>query len=189
MFVLNVVYQLPFGKGKMFGSNASTAENLIIGGWQITGTTNYSAGLPFTPSYGECGSDKRRWCLLSEQGQPCTLVHGWRILQQHHSHGDVLHASDLWVMPWVEPTVGTLGNAGSLSLNGPRSFTTDISIMKNFGLTERFNLQFRMDMFNLFNHPVLGFNSNQGNTCIDCVNSSGQVFNKPASSPAWTPTS
>ena len=34
-----------------------------------------------------------------------------------------------------------------------------------------------MDVFNLFNHPVLGFNSNQGNTCIDCVNGTGQVFN------------
>ena len=39
-------------------------------------------------------------------------------------------------------------------LNGPRSFTTDASIMKNFNLTERFTLQFRMDAFNLFNHPV-----------------------------------
>ena len=65
---------------------------------------------------------------------------------------------------------------GRTSLVGPRSFTTDASVMKNFGLTERFNLQFRMDMFNLFNHPVLGFNSNQGNTCIDC-SGSGLVTN------------
>lgn len=53
-------------------------------------------------------------------------------------------------------------------LNGPRIFTTDGSVMKNFSLTERFVLQFRMDAFNLFNHRVLGFNANQGNTCIDC---------------------
>jgi len=42
-------------------------------------------------------------------------------------------------------------------------------VMKNLNLTKRFVLQFRMDAFNIFNHPVLGFNSNQGNTCIDCV--------------------
>ena len=51
-----------------------------------------------------------------------------------------------------------------------------MSIMKNFSLTEQFKLQFRMDAFNIFNHPVLGFNSNQGNLCVDCVGTNaGQV--------------
>jgi hypothetical protein len=36
-------------------------------------------------------------------------------------------------------------------------------------------MQFRMDAFNIFNHPVLGFNSNQGNTCIDCSGNAGQI--------------
>jgi hypothetical protein len=76
---------------------------------------------------------------------------------------------------WGRPCAGTLGNAGTDSLYGPRSFTTDASIMKNFGLTERFNLQFRMDVFNLFNHRVLNFNQNAGNPCVDCMSSSGQL--------------
>ena len=38
--------------------------------------------------------------------------------------------------------------------------------MKNFSITERVKAQFRVDAFNLFNHPVLGFSSNQGNTCV-----------------------
>ena len=49
VFVLNLVYQLPFGKGKQFGGNASTLENMFIGGWQVTSTSNWSSGLPFTP--------------------------------------------------------------------------------------------------------------------------------------------
>jgi hypothetical protein len=68
------------------------------------------------------------------------------------------------------PACGTLGNAGLLSLRGPRAFFADSAVMKNFSVTERVKAQFRMDVFNLFNHPVLGFNNNQGGSgqCIDC---------------------
>ncbi len=55
VFVLSVVYELPFGKGKHFMSDAGKFTNLIVGGWQISNTTNWSGGLPFTPSLGECG--------------------------------------------------------------------------------------------------------------------------------------
>jgi hypothetical protein len=46
---------------------------------------------------------------------------------------------------------------------------------KNFAITERFVAQFRFDAYNVFNHPVLGFNSNQGNTCVDCGGTAGQI--------------
>jgi hypothetical protein len=44
-----------------------------------------------------------------------------------------------------------------------------MSLAKSFNFTERVKAQFRFDAYNVFNHPVLGFNSNQGNTCIDCT--------------------
>ena len=78
---------------------------------------------------------------------------------------------------WARPCTGTLGNAGTDSLYGPRSFTTDATVMKNFALTERFNFQFRMDAFNLFNHRVLNFNQNAGNTCVDCMSPTGALLN------------
>jgi hypothetical protein len=81
---------------------------------------------------------------------------------------------------WARPVGGTLGNSGFDFLYGTRSFTTDATIMKNFGLTERFNLQFRMDAFNLFNHAVWGFSANQGNTCIDCGGNAGLIQNLDA---------
>ena len=47
--------------------------------------------------------------------------------------------------------------------------------------------QFRMDVFNLFNHPVMGFNANQGNVCIDCGGNAGQITDIEAdSSPGST---
>jgi hypothetical protein len=71
--------------------------------------------------------------------------------------------------PFTDPGNGNLGNIGVFSYRGPRAFYADASILKNFSLVERLRLQFRMDAFNVFNHPVLGFNNNQnGGTCIDC---------------------
>ncbi len=198
VFVANVVYQLPFGKGKQFGGNASTWENLIIGGWQVTGTTNYSAGLPFTPSYGECGQDEdvgvcipmkgnsAQWSMGGGSFNPIThsVVYFTPIAPMANPNNPTNPAVGGNCLqnygPWGRPCAGTLGNAGVFSLYGPHSFTADMSVMKNFPLTERFNFEFRMDAFNIFNHPVLGFNSNQGNVCIDCGGNAGLVQNLDA---------
>jgi hypothetical protein len=183
VFVALVTYDLPFGKGKMFGSNAGRAENLLIGGWQISTAINYSAGLPFTPQYNECNSDqdvgvcmpnKGNLALWSMGGGPFNpITHSVTFFTpiQNMSQPCTSYGA------WARPCAGTLGDSGPMFLNGPRSFTTDATVMKNFSLTERFVLQFRMDAFNLFNHRVLGFNANQGNTCIDCMSSTGQLQN------------
>ena len=42
----------------MYDGNAGKVLDAIIGGWQVTGTLNWSSGLPFTGSYGECGADE-----------------------------------------------------------------------------------------------------------------------------------
>ena len=198
VFVANVVYQLPFGKGKMFGGNASTAMNEVIGGWQITGTTNYSTGLPFTPSYGECNNDQdvgvcipskgnsAQWSMGGGSFNPLThsVVYFTPIapMSLPNSPNDPNVGTNCFHSygAWARPCAGTLGNAGVFSLYGPHSFTADMSVMKNFRLTERFNFEFRMDAFNVFNHRVLGFNGNQGNTCIDCGGNAGLVQNLDA---------
>ena len=78
--------------------------------------------------------------------------------------------------PFLDPGVGNLGNYGVNSLRGPRAFFADAAIFKDFSVTERVKMQFRMDAFNVFNHPVLGFNSNQSGSgqCIDCAGN-GQI--------------
>jgi hypothetical protein len=73
------------------------------------------------------------------------------------------------------PACGSDGNVGRNSFHGPRHFTSDAALAKNFKVTERVNAQFRMDVFNLFNHPVYGFSSTQGGTCIDCGGNNGQI--------------
>jgi len=50
-----------------------------------------------------------------------------------------------------------------------------MSLAKGFKVTERVNAQFRMDAYNVFNHPVYGFSSTQGNTCVDCGGTAGLI--------------
>jgi hypothetical protein len=57
---------------------------------------------------------------------------------------------------FVAPRRGTFGNAGTGILFGPPSFFADFGLHKNFAIRENIRLQFRSEMFNLFNHPNLG---------------------------------
>jgi hypothetical protein len=184
VFVVSTVYELPVGKGKKYMGDAGRAANLLIGGWQISNTSNWSGGLPFTPSIGECGH-------ISDAG-PCRpdLLPGQSFSTGLHRdssgnltwftpvaplvYGTVLAATDACTLarptavPFALPACGHVGNARRNSLRGPHAFFSDVSLSKNFAITEKYKAQFRFDAYNVFNHPVLGFGSTQGNTCIDC---------------------
>jgi len=58
VFVFNPVYSLPFGKGKRFLGNLAGPVNYLVGGWQLSNTTNWSSGLPWTPTTNECGAEQ-----------------------------------------------------------------------------------------------------------------------------------
>jgi hypothetical protein len=173
VFVINTVYALPFGRGKMFLSNAGRAENYVVGGWQITNTTNWSSGLPWTPTTNECGSEQDVGICRPNTGSGSFHM-GPGSLQQRSSGGPYIqYFTPLTSLggPFTDAGIGNLGNAGYNSLRGPSGFYSDLSITKDLPFTERFKAQFRMDAFNIFNHPVYAFSGNNGaNACIDCQN-------------------
>jgi hypothetical protein len=71
--------------------------------------------------------------------------------------------------PFATNACGTIGNIGRNSFHGPSGFYSDMSAVKKFQINERLNAQFRVDAFNVFNHPVYAFSANNGaSTCIDC---------------------
>jgi outer membrane receptor protein involved in Fe transport len=182
VWVTEAVYELPFGKGKSFAGNSGRAEDLIVGGWQITGTTNWSGGLPWTPSFGACNSFQDVGVCRPNRGSGSFHVGAGSL--QHDSSGKPFvpfftPVADITTTsggPFTNPGNGNLGNIGFDSFRGPRGFFADAAVMKNFSVTERVKAQFRMDAFNVFNHPVLGFNANQSGTgqCIDC-GGNGQI--------------
>jgi hypothetical protein len=89
--------------------------------------------------------------------------------------------------PLVLPGCGNLGNSHFDSFVGPRAFSSDLSLSKMFSVTERVKAEFRFDAYNVFNHPILGFNSNQGNTCLDCGGSAGQITDIEADASPGSP--
>lgn len=180
VFIANVVYELPFGKGKAFMSSGGRAQDLIFGGWMLSSTTNWSGGTAFTPSYGECGQDQdANVCRpdvgtgsfkLGAQRDPATGTFTWftpipALAISAPPGTDFCRVARPSGNGFARPACGTIGNFPRDSLRGPHVFTTDMSLSKSFGITERVRGGFRVDAFNVFNHVVLG---NPGNTCIDC---------------------
>jgi hypothetical protein len=56
--------------------------------------------------------------------------------------------------PFSMPACGTDGNVGRNSYRGPHCFGEDMAIAKNFAITERIRMQFRLDAFNMLNHAI-----------------------------------
>ena len=193
VFVISTVYELPFGRGKKYFSGIGRAADFIIGGWQVSNTTNWSGGLPFTPSIGECNQ-------ISDAG-PCrpNLLPGesFDVGKHRDSNGNIFWFTPVAPLaytgvtpttdtctlarptsgPFALPDCGEIGNAGRNSFRGPHAFFSDISLAKSFTFGEKVKAQFRFDAYNVFNHPVLGFSSTQGNLCVDCGGNAGQITN------------
>jgi hypothetical protein len=140
-FVLSYVYELPVGRGKKFGSGANGVVNTIIGGWQTSGTLTLKEGFPLT--IGSSGNGLNYFGA----GQHVDVVGNYHIANP--SRTEWFNTSAFAVAgPW------SLGNAPRYfsDLRAPGYKNFDISIQKYFPIQERFRFQFRLDMFNAFNH-------------------------------------
>ncbi|HZR65629.1 MAG TPA: TonB-dependent receptor [Terriglobales bacterium] len=191
VFVINTVYDLPFGRGKAFLNDSGKAVDYVIGGWQLSNTTNWSSGLPWTPSTGECGATEDvgvcRPSVHSGGGSFSTGTGSFNsathtvtfftpIAPLAYPNPDTLAiGTDACSLaspvsgPFALPACGQIGNLPRNSYNGPSGFYSDLSLAKRIPITERVAAQFRMDAFNVFNHPVYAFSQNNGlNGCIDC---------------------
>jgi outer membrane receptor protein involved in Fe transport len=130
----NAVYVLPF-KG-----------NRLVEGWQITGIEAWHTGVPFS---------------LGEGTQPY-LDNNFDTPRPNYVAGCDVYA-DQNVHQWYNPACftasayGTLGDVGRNALVGPGFVETDLGVMKETRITERVGIQFRAELFNLFNHPNFSY--------------------------------
>ena len=171
VFVFNTVYELPFGKGKKYMGNSGRAMDYVVGGWQVSNTTNWSSGLPWTPSFAECGPEEDVGVCRPNAGKGTLHTGAGSLDPIAHTITYFTPVANIVTNPGIftDPGVGNLGNLGRNTYHGPAGFYSDLSAVKKFRVTERLSAQFRVDAFNVFNHPVYAFSQNNGaNGCIDC---------------------
>lgn len=138
--VLSYLYEDPIGKGRTFDLGKA---NWIVGGWQTSGIVTFSSGLPF--SVGCCP----RSTPINQTGN----IFGNRIRANLVGNPDSGIQSVLqWFNPaaFTVPEVGTFGDVSRDSLRGSSVREGDISLMKDFQITERHTIQYRLDIFNVF---------------------------------------
>jgi hypothetical protein len=142
IFTLGHTVQLPFGRGQHWGSNISRALDAFIGGWEWTGITTVSSGLPFSPSINNKSLNADMNLRADQISDP---------------YAGVPHDRTKWFnsAAYTTPAPFTFGNAGRNSLRGPGLFTADWALDKTFRFTERVGLQFRWEVFNAFNRTNL----------------------------------
>ncbi len=148
VFFFTEVWDLPIGRGKQYLTDTSSGWDYLIGGWQVNSTTSWQSGLSFTPTVsGANCSVNSGPCRPDLTGDPSVSDQN----RDHWFQGGIGTGT-----PWAKAPDGQFGNAKRGSLRGPAFFQTDLSIFKNFKLTENVRAEFRAEVFNLFNHVNLG---------------------------------
>ena len=140
-------YELPFGKGQRFMSNATGFEGKLIEGWQLNGITTLLSGFPFTPIIGS-----------NRSGDGDTRNPDRPSLNPSFSGPIVLGQANQWFNPnaFILPSAGTYGSLGRGVFNGPGLADLDVSLFKTTAISERLRLQFRAEFFNVLNRVNLG---------------------------------
>ena len=144
-FILSYIYNLPFGRGREFGSNFNRVENAILGGWQFNGITTLQGGNPLQISASNSLSTFNVQTLYADTNGRNATLHGGI----HNRLNKYFNTAN-----FSQPLPYHLGNGPAYydNLRGPGLASTDLSFFKEFKTVERLNVQFRAEAFNAFNH-------------------------------------
>ncbi len=132
VFSFESVYELPYGRGRQYGSDIPKALDFLVGGWQINGIFRAQSGNPFDVRINNV--------LANVTGDPYA-----------NSNGVYLNRAS-----FSQPAAGTIGNLERNSLRSPATYQVNLGILKNFNFTETAKIQFRAEAFNLLNKTQLG---------------------------------
>ena len=144
--LISAVYELPFGPAKKFLNSNNLINREIIGGWQLSGVQQFATGQPIA--------------ISANNNADTSSVHAVYANRICTGNAPAGHPRLQFFDPscYVQPATGQYGTARS----GPRQpgiITTNLSIQKAFAITEKQQVQFRVEAFSVFNHPNFGAGS------------------------------
>ena len=171
-FNFSSLYELPFGKGRQFMTDASPVVDAVLGGWQIGSIVNARSGLPIEVLITRPDivyRDNRDGSIVASpllvNGTPVTtaiinvpgggnsrnirrpdLVPGVNPLIQNGGLAYINPAA------FSIPAPGTFGNLGRNALHGPHFAQLDFTLSKKFQFAEKRNVEFRSEFYNILNH-------------------------------------
>jgi outer membrane receptor protein involved in Fe transport len=179
-FVLNTIYQLPFGRGQRW-LNREGAVGYLLGHWQAGGILTFQSGRPFTVNRGIDQSESGNFNLQSSPtsaDRPDIVGNPFQAGNIAANPGCIgpahVQTAQNWFNPcaFMAPAGPAFGDLGRNTLIGPGFDDVDFSISKEFPLSsETRKFQFRAEIFNLLNHP----NFDLPNTNFDAGAAFGQV--------------
>jgi hypothetical protein len=147
-FIIGYIYELPFGRGRKVGSGWSKWLDLAIGQWQANGITTFSTGTPIGVSASNTAGIFNQAIRANNNGTSGKLSG-----PVHDRLNRYLNTS-----AFSQPAPFTFGNTSRIlpdvRVDGIRSW--DLSLFKEFSMTERVKLQFRSEFLNAFNTPRFG---------------------------------
>ncbi len=131
-FVVNTLYSLPF------------KANRLVSGWEVASIISAQSGNPFNIALATATVNGAANTIRPDLIGPVNIS------------GDPLQWITNAATAFATPAAGSFGNLGRNAIYGPGFTDVDLSLVKNTKITERFNVQFRTDVFDLFNHPNFG---------------------------------
>ncbi len=172
MFKANWLYELPFGKGKKFGSGGEGFLRKLLSGWQFGGIVNWRSGRPISITSNR-GTFHRQ--AISDDNtvnlsQPTTASELRNLFKRQDIAGGVFFLdpclsvrtgatctdSNATQGLFQLPNAGELGELTQTPIYGPRRFVVDLNLSKRTEITETMNMEFRWEVFNAFNNVNFG---------------------------------
>jgi hypothetical protein len=162
------VYDLPFGRGRRYGTNLNPIVDRAVGGWKVSMTASAYSGFPATPytDYNYAGTENKaiRPNVLIKVPVIHRDTNHWfgtdaRLFAQCTAPGQTesVPAGGGAAVPcaYGSAPIGQYGDAAPNSLRGPGYQNYDLSLSKDFPIIEKQLVAFRVDAFNALNHASL----------------------------------
>jgi hypothetical protein len=142
----NWVYEVPFGRGRYFGSDIGKIGDAIIGGWGLSGIAHWTSGLPF--SMGGGAGWPTNWQLQGEAVQtgPTGKI---GVFRDSSGNPNMFKDTNKALAAFRFPYPGESGQRNEL--RGPGYFEIDTGLSKTWRITEQQNARFAWEVFNVTN--------------------------------------